>query len=309
MWSIHEMRRIVNSMQSALNNHLNIESMIRKIENVVNDLREYNYNNQCSSSIPCKYWRAGCCIFGDSCRYKHFKISKFPLNCPYGNKCRRMINGKCDCTQIIRTKFNYGSAFKSRIRTLNGNNNLILNSNKNNINNNQDNFNLNDITVENNGINKKTIPPVKSDKINKLKVSKNINIVPATDKTMCSSLHNKHNNNSNKNNRISNNNNIINNNELVNVNNTKNDSNKLDSSSNLNFGISSKKEKDRIIGNCVPYSIANGNSTMISNLQMIENERLDGSAAASANNNNNINKDISIITMINNMKNTQKYQI
>ena len=54
---------------------------------------------------------------------------------PYGRKCRRMINGKCNCVEIIRAKSNHGSTYQS----LNGNNNLS-NISKDCINNNQDNF-------------------------------------------------------------------------------------------------------------------------------------------------------------------------
>ena len=99
MWSIHEMRRIVNSMQSVWNTKSNIEPMLRIIENLVNDLREYNYNHQCRSHVPCKYWRAGCCIFGNRCRYKHLKNNKSPLDCPYGIRCKRKIDGKCNCVR------------------------------------------------------------------------------------------------------------------------------------------------------------------------------------------------------------------
>ena len=63
-------------MDKPLNNKSNIEPMLRNIENVVNDLREYNYHNQCTSYITCKYWRADCCIFNDCCRFEHFKINQ-----------------------------------------------------------------------------------------------------------------------------------------------------------------------------------------------------------------------------------------
>ena len=138
-------------------------------------------------------------------------------------------------------------------------------------------------TIENNGMS--NIPQVKNINNVKLKSSKSIHIVPVTNKIMCLSLHNKHNNNDNKNNRNNNNNNN-NNNEL---NDTKNDDNKLDNLSNSNFGISSEKEKDKIIGNCMPCSITNGNITLTSKLQLIKNERLDGSSVVSSNNNNNEN--------------------
>ena len=136
MWSIHEIRRIADSMQRALRNKSNFESMLRDIENVVNDLREYNYNNQCSSYRTCKYWRAECCIYGDHCRFKHFKINKYPLDCPYGIRCKRKINGICNCVMNIRKKVNHRTFYqKSRMGNTNGNNKLNSKFNQKSINN------------------------------------------------------------------------------------------------------------------------------------------------------------------------------
>ena len=124
--------------------------MLKNIENLLNDLREYNYNNQCNSYVPCKYWRADCCIFNDRCRFKHFKINKFPLDCPYGISCKRKIDGKCNCVCNIRKKSKYRLT-KSRIGKPIGNtkNNKNLKSNQDR---NQVNLNHKIITSQNNGI-------------------------------------------------------------------------------------------------------------------------------------------------------------
>ena len=108
--------------------------MLRNIENVVDDLREYNYNNQYTSYKTCKYWRADCCIFNDRCRFKHFKINKFPLDSPHGNKCKRKIDGKCNCVCKICKKSKYRLCIqKPGIGKSNGNNkNLKSNQDRNN---------------------------------------------------------------------------------------------------------------------------------------------------------------------------------
>ena len=111
MWSIHELKRIVYSLPQAWRNKQNIESNLNKIENLVNELRELNYDNQCTVNMICKYWRAGCCKFGSRCRFKHLKINEFPLTCPYGRKCKRRINGKCYCVLNIRNKFIHSLTF------------------------------------------------------------------------------------------------------------------------------------------------------------------------------------------------------
>ena len=182
MWSIHELRRIANSMQRALKNQINIESMIRNIENIADELREYNYNCQCSSAIPCKYWRAGCCIFGIRCRYKHLKINISPLDCPYGIRCKQKINGKCNCVSNIRNKNNRLYLQKPSIGKSNGNNKNL--NNQHSINN-LDNCNRKIITFQNNGI-KKTVmttiakidvPQCNSNNSDRLEFVKSNNIV------------------------------------------------------------------------------------------------------------------------------------
>ena len=125
MWLVHELKRKAISLQQVgrININTNIEPILQNIENLVNDLREYNYFNQCKSHVICKYWRADCCMHGNRCRFKHLKINKSPLECPYGRKCRRMINGKCNCANNIRNKINH-PASQPYCRISNGNNNI-----------------------------------------------------------------------------------------------------------------------------------------------------------------------------------------
>ena len=280
MWSIHELKRKAISLHKVwrTNTNVNLEPFLQNFENLINDLREFNYNNQCKSQLTCKYWRADCCNYGNRCRFKHFKINNSPLVCPYGRKCRKMVNGKCNCAQNIRNQVNH-PAVQPYSRVSNGNNKLISNNSKHSINNNQDYFSLQFITTENNGINKIatknadiTIPQSKSNK-DKLTQSKRF----VSNNVLCSSLHN---NNNNKNNRKNSNNNNNNNNKgLVTKNDIMKDIRKRDTLPNSNFGISSVKGKDRIIGN----------NTMNPTLQLTKNESFDGSGAGLSNNNTNKN--------------------
>ena len=291
------MRRIVNLMQKALNNKSNIESMLMDIENVVNDLREYNYNNQCSSYIPCKYWRAEVCIFGDRCRFKHFKINNFPLDCPHGNKCRYKIDGKCNCVSNIRKKFYYRLCTqKPGIGNPIGNNiNLKYNQARNN--NKQVNPSQKIIT---NGINKTATTNVAKIKVlqfngsksDRLELSKSNNIVSDNqsdikeeDKQINSENNNNNNNNNTNSNNINNNNNEL-----------KNDKDLPDISSELQLG---SKDNGGNLGNRRSFNKnLNGMGIRTLNLQMTENGKLGSSGSISFNNkynntnnnNNNNNK-------------------
>ena len=260
--------------------------MLNNMEDLINDLREYNYNNQCSANVPCKYWRAECCIFDDRCRFKHFKINKFPLDCPYGYKCKRKIAGKCNCVINIRKKFNHRLDFKkSGIGKSNGNNkNLLLNQDRKN--NKQVYFSQKIIT--NNGINKPAtiakikIPQFNSNKSDRLELSKCNNIVSdnQSDIKEEEKQTNFDNNNNNNNDNISSNNINNNNNEL------NNDKVLPDIFSELNLNV---KENGGNMGNRMPFKRKNLNGIGIrtSNLQMTKNEKLDSFGAISFDNNNN----------------------
>ena len=184
MWAIHQLKSMINSLPNAWDIKYNIEPILANMENLINDLRESNYNNQSRANIPCKYWRAGCCAFGNRCHYKHFKINRFPLACPYGSKCKRRINGKCGCVRNIRIKIGFRQAYSQPSgRISNRNNNFSSSMNKDSINNKQDNFNRKMFTVENNGMNNiattkiavKNIPQFKGNSKERLKSSQNIN--------------------------------------------------------------------------------------------------------------------------------------
>ena len=103
MRAIFELIRQAKSLARDSRKNQNVEGTLITIENLIDEIRDNNYYNQRRTYIVCKYWRANCCAFGrDRCHFKHLKFNNNPLRCPFGDRCKKSINGKCNCANNIR---------------------------------------------------------------------------------------------------------------------------------------------------------------------------------------------------------------
>ena len=102
---IRNLTQEVKKLFQAWRNNQNCNSILCGMDDLIDQIRDHNYQAQVKASTICRFWRAGCCRYGKDCHFKHFKKNTNPISCPFEAQCKYKVNGICNCVEMIRRKY------------------------------------------------------------------------------------------------------------------------------------------------------------------------------------------------------------